>query len=405
MRKLLLAALTLLPGAAMAGGYALPDSNPRDLALGQSAVANQTGPEATYQNSSQLAGQKGLSVSGSLEFLVNRTNWSDPNLGSNSINPKLNTPPALSVAYGNKLPNGMPFGVGAGFILPGGGEIDWPKGWQGAQSVQSVAQKVYLLQAGAAIQPFDFFKIGATLLYYRTTVLLTQEVNYLDHASDATLGLGGGAFSFGVSGSFQIPNIPLTIAVDYRHKGAQKLTGNAHFDNVPASLQSSLQDQGVTEYTTIPNEVFTGVAYKLNPDLTVTGSYSLERWTVYKSDDFIGDKGFQAVVPREYHNAYVFRLGFEYVHIPALPALTLRLGGFRSISPQPTDTLSPSLTDANSWNLCAGFGVDVSKLVRIDAGYDHAFLDSVTASGNALPGTYKTNVDFFSVGLTFRADL
>jgi long-subunit fatty acid transport protein len=63
------------------------------------------------------------------------------------------------------------------------------------------------------------------------------------------------------------------------------------------------------------------------------------------------------------------------------------------------------LTDANSWNLCAGFGVDVSKLVRIDAGYDHAFLDSATASGNAFPGTYKTNVDFFSVGLTFRADL
>jgi len=403
MRKLILAALTLLPGTALAGGYAIPNSNPRDLALAQAAVADQTGPEATYQNSSMLAGQEGLAISGSLELLENRTDWSDPNLGQNSLQPKINTPPALSASYGFKLPNGMPFGVGAGFLLPGGGELDWPQGWQGAQYIQSVSQKVYLLQAGAAIKPLDFFAVGGTLLYYRATESLSQGINYLDHVSDASLALGGGAFSYGVSGTFYVPGLPLTIAVDYRHKGDLTLTGNAHFDNVPPSLASGLLDQGVTEYTTVPNELFTGAAYEVIPDLKVMFSYSFERWIVYKSDTFIGDKGLVLTVPRDYHNAYVFRLAGEYVHLPFLPIVTVRAGLFRSISPQPSDTINPSLTDGDSWNFCIGGGVDLGKNIRVDVGYDHAIVDKVTATGpTAFPGTYSTNADFFSAGLTFR---
>ncbi len=405
MRKLILAALTLLPGAALAGGYAIPNSNPRDLGLAQADVAAQTGPEATYQNSSMLAGQQGLAISASLEVLVNRTDWADPTLGSNSINPKANTPPALSIAYGRKLPNGMPFGVGIGFLLPGGGELDWPQGWQGAQSIQTVSQKVYLGQFGLALQPIDWFKLGGSLLYYRVTEALTQEINYLDHGSDASLGLAGGAWSYGVSGTFTLPWVPINIAVDYRHQGALTLTGNAHFENVPPSLQTSLMDQGVTEHNTVPNELFTGAAYHLLPALTVMASYSLERWVVYKSDTFVGDKGLVITVPRDYHNAYVFRVGAEWENVPFLPWLTMRVGGLRSISQQPSDTLSPSLTDADSWSLCVGAGIDVVKQLRIDLGYQHAFLDKVTATGDAFPGTYTTNVDFFSAGLTWRLDL
>src|SRR5256712_11701605 len=58
--RYLIAALLLAPAAAFAGGYAIPNEDPRDLALSQATGAAQTGPEAAHTNPSALAGQKGL---------------------------------------------------------------------------------------------------------------------------------------------------------------------------------------------------------------------------------------------------------------------------------------------------------------------------------------------------------
>ena len=131
-------------------------------------------------------------------------------------------------------------------------------------------------------------------------------------------------------------------------------------------------------------------------------SWNLERWIVYKQDQFIGTDGFSVTVPRDYHNAYVFRLGVEW-RDALVKSLTIRAGALRSISPQPTDTISPSLTDGNSWAFSLGVGYEFVPQFRVDLGYQHAIFDDVTATGiEAFPGTYKTNVDIFSLGLSVR---
>jgi len=405
--RTLFAALLLLPAAALAGGYAIPNENARSLGLCQSDVADQTGPEATYQNSAALAGQQGFAFSASLEMLYNRTTWSDPNLGSASLVPKANFPPAASASYGNKLPNGMPWGIGVGFLVPGGGSIYWPRNWAGAQRIEGVAQKVFLVQGGLAIQPHELLKLGATLLYYRAQEKLTQQINYIDHPGDAELGLAGGAVSFGLAAELHAPKdtIPLTIGIDYRHKGDLTLTGDAHFDNVPAQFATILQDQGVTEHVTVPNELFIGAAYSVLPDLKVMASWNLERWIVFPQDRFVGDKGFTVTVPRRYQNAWVYRLGAEYNKVPFLPQLTLRAGALRSISPQPTDTISPSLTDGDSTAFSVGGGFEFVKGLRFDVAYQFAFFDTVTATGpEAFPGSYKTYANLVSAGVTWRPD-
>ncbi|MFL5442860.1 MAG: hypothetical protein ACJ79W_27195, partial [Myxococcales bacterium] len=86
----LIALLFLAPAAAFAGAYAIPNENPRDLALSQSSVAAQNGPEAAHFNPAALAGQKGLAVTANIELLANRTHWSDPTLGSASIDNPMN---------------------------------------------------------------------------------------------------------------------------------------------------------------------------------------------------------------------------------------------------------------------------------------------------------------------------
>lgn len=402
LMRIAIAALLLAPAASFAGAYAIPNENARDLGLSQATVAAQTGPEATYQNSAALAGQQGLSISASLEMLYNRTDWSDGTLGAASLRPKANYPPAVAVGWGNKLPNGMPYGLGVAFLVPGGGSLEWPTGWAGAGRIQTVDQKVYAVQGGGAIQPLPFLKLGATLLYYRVTESLGQQLNFIGTTGAASLGLGGNALTYGLSGEFHIPLVPLTIGIDYRHQAPVTLTGAAHFDNVPANFTPVLQDQGVTEHVTIPNQLFVGAAYDVVPDLKVMGSWTLERWRAYTTDTYVGDKGLVIAVPRNYHNAWVYRLAAEYQHVAALP-LTLRIGGQRSISDQPTDTVSPTLTDGNSWAVSVGAGVELIKGLRADIGYQYVFFDTVTATGGeAFPGSYNTHVHLLSVGATWR---
>src|SRR5919201_1709185 len=400
--RYLIAALLLAPAGAFAGGYAIPNENARDLGLSQATVAAQNGPEAAHTNPSALAGQQGLGLAANLEMLYNVTTWSDPSLGQATLRPKANYPPQLAASYGNKLPNGMPYGVGLAFLVPGGGSLKWPTGWAGAGRIQDVDQRVWLTEVAAAIQPHPLAKFGVSFLYYRLQETLSQQV--LSSGTVATLAMAGGAATFGLSGEFHAPaNIPLTIGIAYRHQAPVELSGHAHFDNVPPSLSASLSDQGATEHVTVPNELYVGAAYEVIPKLKLMGSWNLERWRVYPEDLFVGDKGLVIDVPRDYRNAWVFRFGAEYAKPDFLPPLTLRVGLLRSISKQPRYTISPSLTDGNSWALSVGAGYEFIQNLRADIGDEYAFFDRLTAEGlDAFPGSYDTHVHLLSAGVTYR---
>jgi long-subunit fatty acid transport protein len=399
----LIAALLLAPAAAFAGGYAIPNENPRDLGLSQSTVAAQNGPEAAHTNPAALAGQQGLAILGSVEMLYNITTWGDPALGQSTLQPKANFPPELAASYGNTLPNGMPYGVGLAFLVPGGGSLKWPTNWPGAARIQYVEQRVWLTELGAAIQPHPLAKIGASFLYYRIQETLKQQVPIPSSPGLATLGMSGGAATFGVSGELHAPaDIPFTLAIAYRHQAPLELNGHAHFDNVPPSF-IALQDQAAKERITVPNDFYVGAAYEVVPNVKVMGSWNLERWRVYQSDTFVGSQGLVISVPRDYRNAWVFRFGGEYTSPSFLPALTLRAGFLRSISKQPRNTISPSLTDGNSWAVSVGAGYEFLPRVRADIGYQYAFFDTLHAEGpDAFPGTYDTHVHLLSIGATYR---
>ena len=397
-------ALSLLPASALAGGYFIPNQNARDLGLSQAAVAAQTGPEAAYQNPAALAGQRGFSVSASLQAVLNQTDWTgtDALPGSASLEPKWSTPPALSLAWGHGLPNDMAYGVGLFFLTPGGGALNWPANWPGAQKVQTVSQQVFLAGFSLAFQPAPFLKLGGALTYTRVVEELTQKVGFGDHLADARLGLGGGGFGYSAAIQLDAPWFPLTLAASYLHKADVQLTGAVHFSGVPPTFQSLLQDQGITAGLTVPNSLHVGASYLLPLEIRLMADWSFERWSVYANDTFVGDHGFTVTVPRAFVDAQVYRLAAEWSHVGGT-GLVVRLGGLRSVSPQPTATVSPSLPDTSSWAFSVGAGYEIIPALRVDVGYQHAIFDPLTASGTeALGGTYNTRVELLSLGLTFR---
>jgi long-subunit fatty acid transport protein len=406
MRTLIITATILVPTAASAGGYLVPSMNPRDLALGGVAVADQNGPEATFLNTADLSSQDGLAIGVAGALASNRTDWSASGLGSASLS-QSTTPPAVAVSYGEKLPFDQAWGVGVGFGVPGGGSLVWPDNWAGQEAVRSVKTQVFGFGAGAAFQLLPYFRFGLNYTRYQATEEIHQALNYLDHVGDAGLALAGGGNSIGVATEIVPPQVPLKLGITYQHSSTIGLTGHAHFSDVPPAFQPMLHDQPISEDFVMPDVVRAGLAFEAMPGLRVMGSYSWEHWSQYKSDHFVGDGGFNANVARNYGDVHTIGAAGEWRHLPVLPQLTVRAAVTRNVgSDQPTDTLSPSLTDASRWALSIGAGFDILPQLRVDLGFQHQLLDSVTATGmDALPGTYKTSIDFLSVGLNWRMDL
>ncbi|MFO0582609.1 MAG: outer membrane protein transport protein [Anaeromyxobacter sp.] len=402
MKNLLVALLLAAPSAALAAAYAIPTQSPRDLALQQSNVATQEGAGAVMANLAALSRLEGASATAALEIVDNSTEWSDPTLGSSKTVKHPAYPPTLALAWGGQLPGGRRYGVGAGMLVGGGGSLFWPEGWAGSTRIREVDQRWFIARAGGGIEVGAGLRLGGGLVFHRITEVLKQDVNFVSSVGTAEVGLAGNGWSFAASAEYDVPNLPLTLGVDYRHQAKFTLKGDAHFEGVPPAYQPLLQDQGAKQETAVPNELFVGLAWKVHPGVRLTGAWSHERWIVYKEDKFVGDKGFTVDVPRNYKNGWVYRLGLEDEHPAWAPPLTLRVGAQRSISNPPTDTLSPTLSDASSWGFSGGAGWQLLPSLRVDAAYMLALLDDITATGNdALPGTYKTKVNFFTFGLTW----
>src|SRR5215475_11040489 len=225
MRTLIITATILVPTAAFAGGYLVPSMNPRDLGLGGSAVADETGPEATFLNTADLSSQEGLAIGVAGAVANNHTDWSDPTLGSASMSQN-STPPALAISYGEKLPYDQAWGVGIGFGVPAGGTLMWPNGWAGQETIQSVNTQVFGFGAGAAFQLLPYFRFGLNYVRYQGTEELHQTLNFLDHNGDAGIGLSGGGNTLGVGAEIVPPQVPIKIGVTYRHSSTLGLTGH-----------------------------------------------------------------------------------------------------------------------------------------------------------------------------------
>ena len=400
----LLLALLLVTSAAFAGGYAVPNTNARDLSLAGSAVAGQEDATAAYVNPAALAGLEGLSVVANGTVIDFRSAWTSPAgapQGHVDMLRKGAFPPSLFASYGGKSGE-TGWGVGAGFNVPFGGNVYWPADWPGNQAILTVNRRVYGLYLTGGVQPLKEVKLGGGLVYYRTTEDLSVARNFFVQQGGAEIGTGGGKLSWQASMELTpFADVPFTLGFDYKHKADQVLTGTAHFSNVPVALQSSAPDQNATHDLTIPNLFNVGAAYRVLPNLLVTGAFTLERFIVYKRDVFAGDRGTTVIVNRDYTNAHTFRLGAEYTDV--IPKLTVRGGVLRDVAPTRPSTFHPSIPDSDVTAASIGIGYSFSRDLELNATYFHAFYDSLTTtSGAVVPGTYDTRANIATVGIVWH---
>ncbi len=412
--KIVLLAAALLPAAALANGYDVPNVSPRDLALVESATAAQNDAGAVYGNPAALSRVRGLSLSLAGSFLDLRTKWSAPAGSAMAGSPDASTkfkpvpPVALFAAYGLEVA-GRGVGFGVGMNVPGGGNVFWNEDWAGRGRIVTVDRKVYGFYLTGGVEVLPGLRAGGGLVYYYTTEYLKIGVQPFAEGY-GELSTKGGAPSYDLSLEWTplLAGQPLTFGLDYKHKATQPLKGDGNFVVPDALLAPGSKpppiDQGVTHDLTFPNLLNLGVAYRPPVrGLQLTGVYTFTRYSVYTSDTFVGDKGTTIDVPRNYGNGHTFRVGAEY---ETTPRLTLRGGLLRDLSGLETDTYSPTLPDGNCWAGAVGAAWKLAPDLTLAGTFFYALLDQVKSTGStAMPGVYDSSVYIVSLGVNWRTDL
>jgi long-chain fatty acid transport protein len=406
-------AAVAVPALALANGYDVPNVNARDLAMAGATTADQIDAGAAWVLPAALPRVEGLSLSISGSILDNRTQWNAPTAafspGATASTRRNLVPPFEAFASYGFTVGEHRAGVGAGANIVGGGNMLWPEGWAGRTSVIEASVRDFAFYATGGVEVTPRLRLGGGLIYYRTTELLSQGLPL--GLGTAQLATSGGAPSFDISAELEpLGGIPLTFAVDYKHQAVQKLTGRAHFDGVPPAFALVLQDQGVTHVVTRPNSLAAGASYRVLSGLSLDLGYRLSRYSVYKADEFDGEKPSPGaiMVPRDYHDGQTFRLGGEY---RALKRLALRAGLERDISGMPkqraangglgSPTYSPTLPDSNSWAGALGAGYSFASGLAVNTAFFYASMDEVSSTGAAFPGRYGTRVWIASLGVSY----
>jgi long-chain fatty acid transport protein len=402
--KTIIAVLLLLPALALANGYDVPNVAPRDLSMSGSAVAAQNDAGAAYAMPAALARLPGYNLSLNASVLVFNTEWTDITGGTYAPSPaKTNFKPVPPVAmfgsYGFEG-SGRKFGIGAGFNVPGGGNVFWDDNWAGRGRIITVDRKIYAGYLSGGYQVFEPLRIGASAIYYYGVEYLKQGVQPVTGAY-GELATQGGALSFGLSAEYRpSPAVPLTLAIDFKYQGKMNLKGDGHF-SVPGSLEPGVQDQGVTHELTYPSVLNVAAAFQVSKPLLLTLGFTYNFYDVYKSDVFAGDAGLVIEVPRNYANGYTYRVGAEF---EATDRLVVRAGVLRDISGLDPNHYSPTLPDASTWAVSAGLGYKVTPAWVVNGAYFRGFMDKVTSpvGSGELPGDYQSSVWIASLGVTWQ---
>jgi len=408
--KIFVLSALLVPTFAMASGFEVINTNPRDLSLSGSAVAAQRDAAATYQNPASLSRLgEGFHLSLAGAFLSLNTDWTAPDDGGasgvsgTSTTQFAPTPPiAMFAAYGLNA-GGRPLVFGLGIGTPGGGQMRWEEEWQGRGRIITVERRILGGYLNAGYQATDWLRVGGGLIYYYGIQYLKQGIEPFSptYGEDAygELATNGGGLSFQLSADVQATE-KLRFGLDFKYEATISMEGDGHFQVPPSLAGPATQDQGVSQDLPFPTQIALGMSYQVSKPVLLTLQANYAGFHVYEEDRFEGDKGLVLVVPRDYDDGYTIRGGVEWA---VKPNFDLRFGLMYDISGLSTDTLSPTLPDSDTLGVSTGLTYRFSPTFGLNWALFYGDRKEQTATGTtAFPGSYKTNVWITSLGITWN---
>ncbi len=308
-------------------------------------------------------------------------------------NSPVGTPFTAYVVWG---PDSSKFKFGFGVYTPFGSIASWENGWTGRYALTYMKLQSIYYQPTVSYKVCNKLGIGAGLVYGTGDVEFKQAVPTADASgADGQADLKATAANWGYNiGIYYKPCDKLSISLTYRSQVTMKVTNGTATFTVPASVASNFPSGPFTSTLPLPQVATLGIGYTVSDKLSLAFDANFVGWKSLDTLAFYYKNATAALpytkLPRDYNNAYAFRLGGQY---NVNDKLTVRAGVALSISPVPSGYVTPEVPDANKVNLTCGLGYKFSSHFVADASLT---FENLTRKDNnkalQLNGTYKTYI-------------
>ncbi|MGB9907054.1 MAG: OmpP1/FadL family transporter [Candidatus Saccharicenans sp.] len=408
--------ILVLSSLAFSSGFLIYEHGTAAMALAGAFVSLANDPSAIFYNPAGIAWLPGTRVSagGTLIFPAGSLllpNWPDPTFHKVYQLDQTFFPPHfyLTHRFGSRL------ALGVGVFAPYGLGTAWPVNYPLKYICTETSMQTLFVNPTLAVRLNDNLSVGFGVSYVHSILKLSL-VRHIEIPEvwtgdvPASLKKASGeavAFNAGLlykKGRFSAGfNWRSNFTVDY--------SGDFVLDKtrVPAPISPYIPGAGtVTTSFKHPHIFDLGFSYQVSPKFLVAVAGQYITWKVYDSYeiniDFVGGLSEQEVVEENFKNSILLRAAAQYL---LRENLALRAGLVYDQTPQPVESVDPSLPDASRVAFTAGLGYTKGKF-SVDVAYMYEiFQDRTSPNRNIYPmglgsGTYQTSAQLLGFTLGYR---
>ncbi|HEU4576896.1 MAG TPA: outer membrane protein transport protein [Polyangiaceae bacterium] len=408
LEALLVGAALAASGPAWASGFHVDELDGAATGRAGAVIAHATNASTIYYNPAGMAELHGLQLRLGAAA-VRPTAEFTPAAGGEKTkaDPDTFVLPALFASWRASAQ----VALGIGLYSPFGLALDWPASSPGAASVRQAELQTFFITAAWALNLSQWvpgLSVGAGMDLVPAQVRLTRDIPFGTDVGSAAL--SGSAFGLGGRAglSYRPSALPaLSLGLTYRSPVLLKFRGDADFDAPPAYRGSLPPDGDVRTSVTLPQMLVFGVSVAPVPEWDIEIDATWRGWSSYDRLDIVLPDGQVQSSRKDWNDSYTLRLGTEYTFDQRWSA---RLGAIWDQTPIPTSTLDFQLPDADRIDFSAGFGAQITPLVRADLGALYVLPVRATTSmadplAPPVKGTFR--IDAWVVGLNvgFQLDV
>jgi len=268
--------------------------------------------------------------------------------------------------------------IGIGTFAHFGLGVEWPNKWEGRftpGTTKTILQTTSISPV-IAFKPLNNLSIGfgPYIQYFDIELNNLAFVAapapplapYNNRAQTADARLTANEWNWGWQAGLQLKIIDgLTFGAAYlsevRHKisdGDQELKSLAN--------GATIVKQGFSGEFTLPATLRLGLGWQKGP-WTVEAGAQWTEWTSYKTLQAVFDNGTSLTNPKNWHNAWLWRVGSQY---RVNKYLDLRAGFFYDETPIPGSTMDPLVPSGDRKGYCGGIGLHFDRLT-FDVAYNY----------------------------------
>ncbi len=421
-----LVAVGVMCGKSFAGGsgaYRVEVPDAAALSLGGAVVGQADTPVAVFYNPAGMTQIKSPEVSTNLS-MIRPIGVAQPSVREKT---KMQQENFFIPGLFFVTPVAEKMSLGIGVTSNWGLSTDWAQDSfaRYVSTRSSLKNEDYILSG--AYQLTEKFSLGLGVTVDASSIEKEKKITQAGIIPDANFKLQGDntAAGFQVSGLYKVSDRH-QFGVQYSSDIRRKYHGKVHLDGFnnavltgvykfDPNFTGSSYETDVVSKATLPQSVDIGYCYRPTDKLTLNADILWMDWASIKKEELAYPNETNASrlaflnlgnpANRDWKSAVSLGLGAEY---KLVERLRLRGGYYFHQSPIPQDTWEPTIPDADSHSIAAGFGYDITKAMTLDFTYSAMFYDTRTINnqvGDAvgpIDGKYQQWTNILAATVTYR---